>query len=391
MEASLTLYAMTLKDRLLRSGTESGNDEASILLLDGGVSTHLERLLRQQDVLPTEFEFSEIWSSSLLLHDRGQGLIQQGHRDWIEAGSDIISSVTYQCHFHEQTWPRDCEKLASVDDMHRLWITGLQLVLNAAAKCKPTPTRPIYTAASSGCFGAALANGAEYTGNYQCLEPDTMQALMDFHKRKIDTIVSQHHDTSVDCLAIETVPSFAECQALAKLFAENPNLLPDSMACWISLSCHNETEVNDGTLLNDALNVLLTEIPASIVQAIGLNCCHVQYLPKLVDTLVHAIYNDATQTSHSPTRAICLYPNSGEEWDSPNQTWKEGTGVVTPSVMAQNMMNLVQQIHKTWKKLNNQTHRKVLEPYILIGGCCRTTPETISSLRNLVDQYLSYK
>jgi S-methylmethionine-dependent homocysteine/selenocysteine methylase len=81
-----TNAAPTLKQRLLGASNQIGS---SILILDGGVSTHLEHKLLDGE----PFEFRQLWSSSLLLNDRGRRLIQQGHYDWIHAGADIMTTT----------------------------------------------------------------------------------------------------------------------------------------------------------------------------------------------------------------------------------------------------------------------------------------------------------
>ena len=65
-----------------------------VLLMDGGVSTHLENL-----IAPKTFSHRDLWSSSLLLTEEGRASVFEGHRDWLDSGSDILTTVTYQCHY----------------------------------------------------------------------------------------------------------------------------------------------------------------------------------------------------------------------------------------------------------------------------------------------------
>ena len=82
-----------------------------------------------------------------------------------------------------------------------------------------------------------------------------------------------------------------------------------------------------------------------------------------------------------PTRDIVLYPNSGEEWDASNAAWLEGTGTTAPDDFAQGIMTTVCNIQK---KLRQQRGPKD-PPTIIIGGCCRTTPETTAAIRRCID------
>jgi S-methylmethionine-dependent homocysteine/selenocysteine methylase len=55
------------------------------------------------------------------------------------------------------------------------------------------------------------------------------------------------------------------------------------------------------------------------------------------------------------------------------------------------MNNIVHQIDKIWEALSCDNPLKMKDrrkPSIVIGGCCRTTVETISTLRSMVDEYL---
>lgn len=60
-------------------------------------------------------------------------------------------------------------------------------------------------AASLGCYGASLANGAEYSGDYG---DASIEDLMEFHRHRL-RVMSR---SGADVLAFETVPSLLEAQ-----------------------------------------------------------------------------------------------------------------------------------------------------------------------------------
>src|SRR5437016_7182850 len=62
---------------------------SGVVILDGGLATELER--RGADLR------DPLWSAKLLLDD--PALIRQVHRDYLEAGADVISSASYQASF----------------------------------------------------------------------------------------------------------------------------------------------------------------------------------------------------------------------------------------------------------------------------------------------------
>ena len=330
-----------------------------ILLLDGGVSTHLERQ-------GATFAHRALWSSSLLLTDPAR--IKQGHKDWLEHGGvNLISTVTYQCHYEPTLWPPDVIR----DDAHMddLWRQAIGLAQEAVQECATSTNLYHGIVASTGCFGAALANGAEYTGDYG---DRTVADLQRFHARKLQTIMNLD---AVDAIAIETIPSLTECRALRDLFASTEDTTTTShKACWISLSCRNGHELNDGTKVTEALQIL-DEIPVDAVQAFGFNCCHADHLPSLLQILV----KHYQQTGKKPRRAVVLYPNSGETWNAEHQDWQPGSECTD---MASHLMNCIKEIEQALG-----TH----DCRIIVGGCCRTTPETLAALRKRVDEHLGEK
>ena len=95
--------------------------------------------------------------------------------------------------------------------------------------------RPL-VAASIGPYGAFLADGSEFTGDYDLDE----QGLTDFHADRWQLLAS----TGADLLACETIPSATEARVLMKLLEQTPSTI-----AWFSFSCRNDTQISDGTEL----------------------------------------------------------------------------------------------------------------------------------------------
>ena len=148
--------------------------DPSILLLDGGVSTFL------QDSFSPGFSHRSLWSSSLLLTASGKDAIRDCHEAFYRAGSDIVSSVTYQCHYFCCGEPKTPEELDGTAqegviteyDIDQTLRDGIRLAREAGLKLHKEDanfTRPLFVAASIGCYGGALADGSEYRGEFfQC-------------------------------------------------------------------------------------------------------------------------------------------------------------------------------------------------------------------------------
>jgi homocysteine S-methyltransferase len=186
-------------------------------------------------------------------------------------------------------------------------------------------------AASVGPYGAYLANGAEYTGDYD-LDED---GLLVWHRPRWEVLAS----SEADLLACETIPSYPEARALARLLAETP-----AVKVWVSFSCRDAAHLNDGTPITEAAALFTGD---SQVVAVGANCTAPRHIPDLIASL----------TGRLP---VVVYPNSGETWDAGRRRW---TGSADPVEYGQ--------AAKEWQAAGAS----------LIGGCCRTTPEHIRQIR----------
>ena len=445
------------------SNAPSTLPSSRILLMDGGVSTHLESLIS-----PSKFSHRHLWSSSLLLvtddekrqpnqNQNGHETIVKGHKDWLHAGVNIITTVTYQCHYglvaspeqsdvaeaeaggHDKTIicrgdnNRGSTVGMSTDEMLSL---GVSLARRAVKEMNDDDDDdinndmifPTFVVASTGPYGAAMADGSEYTGRYPA--EVTRDKLKEFHRRKASTILSNHPDG----IAIETIPSLQEvgvvCEVMKDLLQQQnqqeDNDSPQMCCCWISLACKNGRELNDGHTVQEALDLIqLYDPDCEWISAIGVNCCDSAYVPNLVKLLtLNALSVDTAtrekqitamdergnscsantvtvpeqqqQPKQSRVRGIVVYPNSGESWDAANNDWKDGTGA-TDVEFSDRLMESVELVYELWNntidtkmKANPSYYTQTPPPQpprIVLGGCCRTNPATIALLRQRIDDW----
>jgi len=195
-----------------------------------------------------------------------------------------------------------------------------------------------FVAASVGPYGAYLADGSEYRGNYGLSETE----LMDFHRPRMRALIEAGSGQAF--LACETIPCLSEARALVKLLGEF-----EGVHAWISFSCRDEAHVCEGDTLEDCIR----QIEASPqVAAVGVNCTSPKYIPALI--------REAKKVTDKP---ILVYPNSGEHYDAMNSDW-DGQPVYE-SFGAE---------ARVWYNAGAR----------LIGGCCRTTPEDIQAIASWV-------
>ncbi|KAF2673874.1 Homocysteine S-methyltransferase [Microthyrium microscopicum] len=199
------------------------------------------------------------------------------------------------------------------------------------------PTRYCFIAGSIGPHGAYLANGAEYTGEYSL----SLDEMTNFHRPRMETLL----ESGVDLLACETIPSYQETEALLSLLEE----YSDARA-WFSFTLKDESHISDGTSLATVASLLETR-PQVI--AAGINCVR----PDLVDGALETL-------SKKFTRTLIAYPNSGEDYDPSSKEWK---GEATENLQ---LAQWVQNWHARGAKL--------------IGGCCRTTPDDIKTIKEVL-------
>ena len=294
----------------------------NVIVLDGAVATELER--RGADLR------DPLWSAKLLREN--PALIRQVHYDYFAAGADVATTASYQATIpglmqrgldHQQAVNVLCLSVTLAQDARdEFW----SLESNHTNRLRPL------VAASVGCYGAFLHNGSEYRGDYGL----TVQQLIDWHRPRVEILA----DCGADLIACETIPCLAEGEALVKLLAEFPHV-----SAWLSYCCQDEFRLCHGESFADA--IALANASANIVAA-GANCT----APRYIEGLLASVAGNAQ-------KPLLVYPNSGETWDLIRQGWHESKA------------------EPDWRHLVLRWHQAGAR---LIGGCCRTTPDTIRSI-----------
>jgi len=297
------------------------------LVLDGALGTELAR--RGADIL------DPLWSARLLIEN--PALIRAVHLDYYRAGADLATTATYQA-----TFEGFARRGIGRDEAARLMRLAVTLACEArdqfwredeAQATRSGRLRPL-VAASIGPYGAMLADGSEYRGQYGLSEA----ALMDFHRPRLELLAA----SGADLLACETVPCLVEGLALARLLDEAPG-----REAWISFSCRDGTHVSQGEPFAECVAAL---DGFASVAAIGVNCTAPQHVESLV----------RIARAHT-SKPIVVYPNSGETYDARDGSW-HGTAQDGGAALAEAAMR--------WAHAGAQ----------LIGGCCRTTPQDIGAI-----------
>jgi len=293
-----------------------------LLILDGALATELERHgcdLRDP-----------LWSAKMLIE--APHLIKRVHAAYFAAGADCATTATYQATF--QGFARRGLDEAAAADLMRL---AVRLAVEARDEFWADPAhragrpKPL-VAASIGPYGAFLADGSEYRGDYGLSEDE----LIRFHRPRLAVLA----DSEADLLACETIPCLAEARALARLLGEFPG-----RSAWISFSARDGARTCHGEPLADCAAQL---DGYAQVAAIGVNCTAPRYIAELAGAIRSAT-----------AKPIVVYPNSGETYRPEDNGWT-GAGECEPYAGQA----------RVWYERGAR----------IIGCCCRTTPDEIRAL-----------
>ncbi|MBT8396496.1 MAG: homocysteine S-methyltransferase [Gemmatimonadetes bacterium] len=298
-------------------------EKQGVLFLDGGLATALEA--RGCDLL------DELWSAKVLAE--APDLIREVHLDYLLAGADCITSASYQA-----TLPGFRNRGLDDEAGRSLLRLSLTLALEAREAFWSDPTsrggrlEPL-VAASIGPYGAFLADGSEYTGDYDISDSE----LLRFHRERWDVLA----EGGADLFACETIPTLREAEVLLRLVAETPG-----QWAWLSFSCRDGKHLCDGGRLRDAVRVCGAE---PRVAAVGVNCTAPEYVASLI--------GEARMETDGP---ILVYPNSGEEYNAARKKWHSDR---SSQPMADAAGEWV------WRGASG------------VGGCCRVGPGEIARIR----------
>jgi homocysteine S-methyltransferase len=263
---------------------------------------------------------SSLWSARVI--DDDPEAIVAVHLEALAAGADVVSSASYQAS------RLGFARLGRAEAEADACITrAVELARDAVAR-HGAPGRLV--AASLGPYGAVLADGSEFTGDY----PLTAAQLADFHAPRVEAAARGRPDL----VLFETLPSMAEAEAVALVARRFPEL--PFMASFSARA----GALSHGERFGDVVARLEAE---PNVVAVGLNCT----APDVIAPLL---------ASASPTRvALSASPNSGETWNAVTRRW--------------------QGLPQRAGQFAALAQAFVDAGATIVGGCCRTRPEDLAA------------
>jgi homocysteine S-methyltransferase len=296
--------------------------ERGYLIIDGALATELEARNHDLD--------HPLWSA-IVLRDYPDS-IRRVHLDYYLAGADIAITASYQAATSGLSEHFGMDEHAASGLIKQSVLLAQQARDQAYEK---GVTRKLLVAGSVGPYGAYLADGSEYRGDYAL----TKEQFQVFHRPRIQALI----EAGVDLLAIETMPKYEEISVVLEMLRDE---FPGTIA-WLSCTLNDNHRLSDGTPLETLMDRLNQH--ANNLLAVGINCVPMK------------IARDSLQLLRSLTDLpLVCYPNSGETWDAQNHKWLlHGPTDDAVDIQA-----------RAWRATGAT----------LIGGCCRTGPAFIETI-----------
>ena len=281
------------------------------LVLDGGLATELEA--QGHDLSDA------LWSARLLADD--PDAVVAAHRAFYAAGARVATTAGYQASFAGFAAAGLSRGEAAALMRRSVWLA------DRAREGMASPDS-LFVAASVGPYGAALADGSEYTGAYDL----DVRGLRAFHRPRLEVLA----EAGADVLAVETIPCLAEVEAVLEELSRL-----DGIPAWLSLTCAGGRTRRG----EDPAQAFAMAADVDAVVAVGVNCTAPDEVAELVPV--------AAAASGKP---VLVYPNSGVGWDARTRS-RTGASALTGGQVAD------------WLDAGASA----------VGGCCRVGPADIAA------------
>ncbi len=315
--------------------------EQRILVLDGAMGTMIQRhRLQEEDYRGERFRDHpvELKNNNEVLNLTRPEIILDIHRQYLEAGADIIETNT----FNAQAISMADFDMSDPVLIREINLAAARLARQAAEEfMRRDPSRPRYVAGALGPMNRTLSLSPDVNDpGYRAVTFDqVMQAYYDQAKALIEGGV----DLLLPETTFDTLNLKAALFAIQKLFAEGVRRVPVMASVTI-------TDQSGRTLSGQTVEAFWASIHRAPLISMGINCA---LGPDEMRPYIEAMAK-TTQTY------VSCYPNAG----LPNAF---GGYDMTPQKFADAVGEFAQE---GWVNI--------------IGGCCGTTPDHIAAVREAI-------
>jgi homocysteine S-methyltransferase len=253
--------------------------------------------------------------------------------NFIQSGSVIIETSSYQLHPDNLI----AENGITVDEAKEIIRKSVRVAEQARIDAKKPE---VLIAGSIGPYGATKCDGSEYHGRYA--NEMTLEELMDWHRPRLECLV----EANCDLLAIETIPSIKEAQAVVNLLSLYPNV-----KAWLSFSCKDGLHLCNGEEFKVAYETFKDN---EQLVAVGVNCTS----PFDVTSLLKSVIDGGG----CGDKAFIVYANDGRLWNAEKQKFMDMDGNGEAPILK--MVN-------EWVELGAK----------YVGGCCNVGSKEIKQMQ----------
>ncbi|XP_077284206.1 betaine-homocysteine S-methyltransferase-like isoform X2 [Arctopsyche grandis] len=306
-----------------------------IKVLDGGMSRQLSKYVGEVDGDP-------LWTSRFVCTKPDD--VVKAHIDFFRAGADVVETCTYQASVEGYSKYFKCDDIRAAELIRK---AGQLALLARDTYKQENPKANPEVIGSIGPYGAFLLDGSEYSGNYT--DRLTPEMIKEKHKPRINELMKD----GIKTFAFETIPSRKEALIVVELLKEYPDI-----KCWISFSCSDDTHIASGDDFKSTA-IECYELNPEQILAVGVNCVNPTYVSKLCK----GINEGRNEKNLIP---LVVYPNSGEKYVT-ELGWTDSPDILKP----------LHAYVDEWVALGAR----------YIGGCCRTQPEDIISIKREVTKW----
>ncbi len=309
-----------------------------VLVLDGAMGTMIQRYdLQEEDYRGERFKNHpcDVKGNNDLLSITQPQVIQAIHREYLEAGADILETNTFNAN---RISMMDYQMADLVYELNKV---SAEIAKSAVAEFEKThPEKHCFVAGSIGPTNKTASMSPDVNDpGYRAVSFDDLALA---YKEQLNGLI----DGGVDLLILETI--FDTLNAKAAIFAIDDVLKERNIRIPLMIS-GTITDASGRTLSGQTVEAFLNSISHADILSVGFNCSlGAKDMRPHIETLsIKAPFN------------VSAYPNAG----LPNQF---GQYDQTPVEMAMEV-----------KLMTDENHVNI------IGGCCGTTPDHIRELAKL--------
>ena len=256
--------------------------------------------------------------------------IKECHKRFINAGSEVISTGSYQASIDGYV------KYCNLSQEKARDVIGSSFDIAQAAIAECSPNHTVTIAGSISPYGAILHDMSEYSGTY--IDTVSYQKLKEFHETNIEILASK----GVKLFAFETLPALKEALALVDILHNYPEC-----KAWVSFTTKTGLETSYG---DPFVSVFRTFCNDPQVIAVGTNCCDPELTKPILQEAKGAL------GSH---QSCIVYPDNRKCEDV---------------------------IPKNWPWISELREWLATGLIGWVGGCCLTTPNHIKQIKAVVEE-----